>query len=246
MKNKCAFTLIELLVVIAIIAMLLAIITPALKKAKELAKSVMCMANLRTFGPVLMMYINDYDGKTHDSPNGGLWYFMNAPNREITPDRTGGGMTEDPYWGVIYYNLYIENKKVFKCPSAKQVDDFRRHDIWERYQDATYGLNRYAINVKVEQLKVPSSIIYSQDHMEHRLDDNGDMLYLRPGDTINLPQWRPEMGDIGADPFYLDPIGEVYRHNGVSKGVWLDGHCEGIKESTGEDVPRYTYRGNLN
>lgn len=245
MKNKRAFTLIELLVVIAIIAMLLAIIVPSLRTAKELARSVMCMANLRTFGPVLMMYINDNDGKTHNSPNGGLWYFMNDRTREITPDSMGN-MVTDPYWGVAYNILYIEDKDVFKCPSAKQVDDFRNHADWEMYQDATYGLNRYAINVKVEQLKVPANIIYSQDHMEHRLDDNGDMLYIRTNDSINLPQWRPEMGDIGADPFYLDPIGEVYRHNGVSKGVWLDGHCEGIKESTGEDVPRYTYRGNLN
>lgn len=246
MKTKPAFTLIELLVVIAIIAMLLAIIAPALRLAKEHAKNVVCKANLRNFGPVLIMYINDNDGRTHDSPNGGLWHYLNAPDVEIPPEPIpGGALIEQPYWGVAYNNIYIQNKEVFKCPSSKYVDDFRNHDGWELYQDANYGLNGFAINVKVEQIKSPANVVYAQDHMEHRLDNNGDMLYIREGDTINLPQWRPEMGLLGANEHYPDPMGEIYRHGGVCETVWLDGHCEGIRESTGEDVPRFAYRSNL-
>ena len=62
-KKKAAFTLIELLVVIAIIAMLLAILTPALKKVKDQAREVVCKSNLHQWGLIFPMYTNEYDGK---------------------------------------------------------------------------------------------------------------------------------------------------------------------------------------
>ena len=62
MKNtKHAFTLIELLVVIAIIAMLLAILMPALGKAKEMARSVVCLSNLKQWNLCFKMYLSDME-----------------------------------------------------------------------------------------------------------------------------------------------------------------------------------------
>ena len=55
--------MIELLVVIAIIAMLLAILSPALKKVKDQAREVTCRANLHQWGVIFPMYTNDHDGK---------------------------------------------------------------------------------------------------------------------------------------------------------------------------------------
>lgn len=63
MKKRRGFTLIELLVVIAIIALLMAILTPALRKAKEQAKTVMCQNQLRQYGLAQEMYLDDNDGK---------------------------------------------------------------------------------------------------------------------------------------------------------------------------------------
>jgi prepilin-type N-terminal cleavage/methylation domain-containing protein/prepilin-type processing-associated H-X9-DG protein len=61
--NKSAFTLIELLVVIAIIALLLAIIIPALKRAKEKAQFLFCEFNLKAYGLTMKLYLDENDDK---------------------------------------------------------------------------------------------------------------------------------------------------------------------------------------
>ena len=62
-EQKRGFTLIELLVVIAIIAILMAILMPALQRVKEQAKEITCRANLRQYGLVQAMYLDDYDDR---------------------------------------------------------------------------------------------------------------------------------------------------------------------------------------
>jgi prepilin-type N-terminal cleavage/methylation domain-containing protein/prepilin-type processing-associated H-X9-DG protein len=61
MKNNRAFTLIELLVVIAIIAILAAILFPVFAQAREKARSISCLSNLKQIGTATMMYAQDYD-----------------------------------------------------------------------------------------------------------------------------------------------------------------------------------------
>jgi prepilin-type N-terminal cleavage/methylation domain-containing protein/prepilin-type processing-associated H-X9-DG protein len=62
-KDKSAFTLIELLVVIAIIALLLAIIIPSLKRAKEKAEFLFCEFNLKAYGLSMKLYLDEWDDK---------------------------------------------------------------------------------------------------------------------------------------------------------------------------------------
>jgi len=62
-KKREGFTLIELLVVISFIALLMAILIPALNQAREQAKTVMCQSNLHQWGFIFLMYTDDNDGR---------------------------------------------------------------------------------------------------------------------------------------------------------------------------------------
>jgi len=61
-NEQRGFTLIELLVVIAIIALLVAILMPALQRVKKQAKAVVCQSNLKQWGTIFAMYTDDNNG----------------------------------------------------------------------------------------------------------------------------------------------------------------------------------------
>lgn len=107
MRRQRAFTLIELLVVIAIIAILAAILFPVFAQARESARAVSCLSNMRQIGLALRMYSQDSDETYPNNRQG--W-------------TTIGGQTGDPLYegGWNWRNAiqpYIKSKGMLSCPS---------------------------------------------------------------------------------------------------------------------------------
>jgi len=102
-----AFTLIELLVVIAIIAMLVALLLPALKQAKEKGRQIVCVGNQKQLGVAMMMYAGDYNGSLPYACMAGAWYAQ-APTWQ---------MLLCPYLGVGLPTT--SQPRLFLCPSDK-------------------------------------------------------------------------------------------------------------------------------
>lgn len=126
-NKKRAFTLIELLVVISIIAMLLAILMPALGSVKERAKRIVCGQQLKQMGIATVTYASD-QGDNLPVPyfNGSINPWMAYMAYQINPNATeeNNKITSGPYnLGYLFDTGIIEDAQVFYCPSApKEMD----------------------------------------------------------------------------------------------------------------------------
>lgn len=143
MKQRRAFSLIELLVVIGIIAVLMAILLPALEKARESALKVKCASNLRQVGQALVLYSNENHGQYPRTT-----YIPGAPLTEgtgttATDPFSPGGVQPNDVTAAIFLLIRTQDAlpQIFMCPyndvnvfEADKATDIRNRSNFTNYR----------------------------------------------------------------------------------------------------------------
>ncbi len=225
-RKEPAFTLIELLVVIAIIAILMAIMMPALQRVKTQAQEMSCRANLRQYGVVQNLYLDDYDSR-----------YCPAATSLVKTEQPGGDASyqrycrwHDPRWpqdGPLW--RYMPEKKVNLCPTFNTLA--KTMAAGHPYHEASYPIvpqYSYSMNfwlggnggaVKLSDVTRTKSQVFffSEENM-----------WRRPGDEWVLND-NSLCGD-GRDWFGTFHGAKSSDWNGGTvNAVFVDGHVDKVK-----------------
>lgn len=207
MKRR-AFTLIELLVVIAIIAILMAILMPALQRVKNQAKGTVCIQNLRTMTMAWIMYKDDNDDELVKGTTGqtdGSWVLN--PSGDTIEDKKNALRN-----GALF--PYVSNTvDVYRCPADLRERDPRVYAF--RSYSIAGGMN--GVNpaggwqiipvIKYSEIKRPSSKYVFLEEADPRGYNNGSWV-MRP----KTKEW--------VDPF------AIWHSRSRSTLGWADGSAE--------------------
>lgn len=125
MGKQRGFTLVELLVVIAIIALLMAILMPALNRARELGRRSVCLGNLKQLALAWIMYtdenagnlIRGIGGDDKPSPTDPSIIIEKSWVGDVNPSASIQGQEDQLRVGAIWN--YAKNEKVYRCPAGK-------------------------------------------------------------------------------------------------------------------------------
>jgi len=231
-----AFTLVELLVVIAIIAVLIAILLPAMGKARQQAQLVQCQSNLRTIGQAMQIYTLSNKGGL---PFGDFLDPVNGWNINSDTANWAVRIASALVKGKLGENFYntSTNKGVFRCPSADTTagdasNQFVLHytahpRLLPGYAQPSYvdwATRRRQLPYKLEKIKSPTEIVIVFDGAQYwgtnaqmpegnahplgsGLDNWKCGIPYGPGDPFNPPPKN------GWGSFLLRPPGEFWDND---------------------------------
>lgn len=237
---KSGFTLIELLVVIAIIAILAAMLLPALSAAELKGTQATCLSNINQLGVALNLYASEFNDSI--VPDGNADGYWNIPAGGITWDQTGQSSDQSQAaittWlkssGVDPLYQFAPNIAVIHCPGDVRYqrnppgagwafDSYSKTqnlagDPYDNYwgQGATLALACYA---KYSQVKNSSQTFCFKEDCDDRGYNEGTWV-------LNWDLTTPAGGH--SESFTWEDINPMY-HGNVSTAAFMDGHAEGHK-----------------
>lgn len=204
-----AFTLIELLVVVGIIALLIAILLPALRKARDAAKQTVCLSNLRQLGGVAFLYANDNKGHFPARPANAPW----PPQVPYWPGYSATDADTRELW-LNYLTGYTvdHTSPVFYCPFNEDPSLINSYaGAWNNLLGGVYLLG-YAYFGAYEKTSLwvgsvppaqkvgdtPDRPLFG-DITESYLDSNGEPWSYAAHTKVGGVQWLPPGSTIHPD-----------------------------------------------